>query len=361
VNRRANKTRRVYALQSTITIIEDWTVFVSRKNVFRFATGALALVLSLVVAAAWLGSKNVFSAAQTSLRAGSWLDRPIVNWNEKSRQLPAPIAPVNSEEINLRCPNLVRQVEAPYEREIVDAGWLLFGPVQSFGVTKVVMAMSGADDLCHPAGYQAFVYIGNKYAGTLSPESMLLSTSGALTNIRLLSSNTIAAEFARYREHDAPCCPTRVSYVTFEILEGEDPIIHPTEIATRSLCPPEAGDSTNANARLFEVKWRLAQIGAVTLPPNAPYIKFERAAKIFSGNSGCNQIAGAFELDGTSLSLRHTLRTNFVCLDPETQQLETDLMKALQQTTRFELQGDLLQLYDCSNLLLIFQADKTQR
>ena len=60
-------------------------------------------------------------------------------------------------------------------------------------------------------------------------------TNGALTTIRLNSANNISAEFARYRENDSACCPSRMSYVTYEVSIDEPRRIGPVEIITKRL------------------------------------------------------------------------------------------------------------------------------
>jgi heat shock protein HslJ len=283
-----------------------------------------------------------------------------VNWNKQSTEFPLPAASIDREEIQTRCPNLIRQADSPSEYELMDAGWLLYGPLQSYGFTTVVTAMSGADSMCRPLGYQAFVYFGNSYAGTLSPAAMDPLTNGALTTIRLISANGILAEFARYREDDSPCCPTRMSYVTYEASTDEPRRIGPVEMVTRPLCPDTQVSEISATdaVRLFEVKWRLTEVNGIAITTtHNPYLRFEGAVKTWSANGGCNKVAGRFEIDGTNLTILSSASTRMACLDNEAQQLETDFLKALDQVTRFELENDSLRLYDCGTLLLVFHPD----
>lgn len=95
----------------------------------------------------------------------------------------------------------------------------------------------------------------------------------------------------------------------------------------------------------------------VAVRTNNPYITFGRAEKIFSGNGGCNQIVGRFEVDGTSLTFSHLAGTRLACLDSDAQQIETDFIKALEQTTHFRLQDDVLSLYNSDSLMLVFQPN----
>jgi heat shock protein HslJ len=331
---------------------------------FRLSWVTFAIVLALVSATVFLSPQlKRSSTLQAQQSAGAWLDRPLVNWNRQSTELPRPIASIDQQEIKTRCPNLVRQADSPFEHELVNAGWLLYGALQSFGVTKVVTAMSGADNECRPLGYQAFVYFGDTYAGTLSPATMDSLTNGALTTIRLNSANNISAEFARYRENDLLCCPRRMSYVTYEVSIDEPRRIGPVEIITRRLCPDTWVSEIPATdaVRLFEVKWRLSEVNGVALTTPNPYLRFEGAAKIWSANGGCNKVAGRFEIDGTNLTILSSASTKMACLDAEAQQVETDFLKALSQVTRFELKDNSLRLYDCDTLLLVFHPDVTRK
>jgi len=327
---------------------------------FRVSWVPFAIVVALVIATGFLSPHlQSSSTLQAQQNAGAWLDRPLVNWNKQATELPRPVASMDQPEIQTRCPNLLRQADNPFEHELVSAGWLLYGALQSFGATKVVTAMSGVDNECRPLGYQAFVYLSDSYAGTLSPATMDSLTNGALTTIRLTSANNISAEFARYTENDSPCCPRRMSYVNYEISTDEPRRIGPVEIITRRLCP-DTWVSENPAAdtvRLFEVKWRLTELNGVALTKDHPYLRFESATKIWSANGGCNQVAGGFEIDGTNLKISRSASTKMACLDTEAEQLETDFLKALGHVTRLELKDNSLRLYDCDTLLLVFNPD----
>ena len=334
------------ALHTTINFRVSWVTFAT----------VVGLVIATVFLSPHLQSSSTLQAQQS---AGAWLDRPLVNWNKEPTELPRPVASMDRQEIQTRCPNLLRQAEGSFEHELVSAGWLLYGAFQSFGVTKVVTAMSGADNECRPLGYQAFVYLGDSYAGTLSPVTMDSLTNGALTTIRLNSANNISAEFARYRESDSACCPSRMSYVSYEVSTDEPRRIGPVEIITKRLYP-DAWVSENSAAdtvRLFEVKWRLTDLNGVALTKDNPYLRFESATKTWSANGGCNQVAGRFETRGTNLKISRSASTKMACLDTEAEQLETDFLKALGQVTRFELKDNSLRLYDSDTLLLVFHPD----
>lgn len=65
---------------------------------------------------------------------------------------------------------------------MVRKDWTLYGQVYSYETTKVFTAMAGADGMCRPLGYQAFVYSEGRYAGTLSPVPIDSRTNSSLIN-----------------------------------------------------------------------------------------------------------------------------------------------------------------------------------
>jgi uncharacterized lipoprotein YbaY len=101
----------------------------------------------------------------------------------------------------------------------------------------------------------------------------------------------------------------------------------------------------------------LTEVDGVAVRTAQPYIEFDRQAKRFSGDSGCNRISGGFELDGSSLRLSRIVSTKRACLDADVQQVETNYLKALEQTTRFQVQDDTLRLSAGRTPILIFTAE----
>jgi len=70
--------------------------------------------------------------------------------------------------------------------------------------------------MCRPSGYNVFVFVGGRYAGTLSPEPMTSRLDGASGDVRLALPQVVV-EFARYTEKDPLCCPSLRSTVSFRI------------------------------------------------------------------------------------------------------------------------------------------------
>jgi hypothetical protein len=221
----------------------------------------LSLVLASGLAFAGIDAPGI---AQSSQVNHSWLDRPLVNWNRPSLsdfpRLPDPAPATNGD----RCRESVRPPASDADRALTKRNWILFGAVQSFGVTQLITATSGFDGMCRPVGYQAFIYVESRYAGTLSPVFMDSRTDGALAVARLVSATAIDAEFVRYGTTDALCCPTRTSAVTYRIRPDEIPELVATNVSTRPNEPQNQSTSTGASGReatLFGDRWRLTAIG----------------------------------------------------------------------------------------------------
>ncbi|MGB5594371.1 MAG: LppP/LprE family lipoprotein [Crocosphaera sp.] len=177
---------------------------------------------------------EVISKIPTKQRTKIWLDNELKNWNKIGQMIPnAPKIDADPPSID-RCKEQVREAKTPQERSIFKAGWELFGPRQTYDQTTVITAMSGVDGMCRPLGYQAFVFVEEQFAGTLSPQAMNSRTDGDISRILLTSSSNLFVEYKRYNESDALCCASGMSRVSFKI-EPRDakPLLIPVEAVTK--------------------------------------------------------------------------------------------------------------------------------
>ena len=222
----------------------------------------------------------------------SWLDRTPVNWNRRMSQLPRPLQFSNVVGVQTRCRNFIRQPESPADQALVRVGWMMYVAVQSYGTIKVITAMSGADGMCRPIGYQAFVYWEGRYAGALAPSPMDSRTDGALMTIRLVSPTRILGEFARYNQSDPLCCPTRTSYVTYEVNRDDLPLVSPISVNTWPAGTSSEGpDADNVPSdALFGKRWKLTEVDGAAVRTTRAYIEFDQQSNRVTGDSGCNRI-----------------------------------------------------------------------
>ena len=301
-------------------------------------------------------------SAQPVHAQNSWLDRSLVNWNRQSGalpQLPQPSTPQGESANADKCRQQVRRPASAPERALVQRGWRLYGPVYSYDLTRIVTALSGFDGMCRPLGHQAFVYWEDRYAGTLSPVPMNARADGSLTDVHLRSSTSFSADFVRYKESDARCCPSRVASVVYSLRLGDIPTLAP-ETVTHSVTP-QTSDSTKPGSdaaanQLSGTTWTLIEMENREFGADAPKLEFDRDQKRTSGSSGCNRFMGTFQMDGSMLTFSQIAGTRRACLDADMQRVETSFLKLLETTTRFEVQDNALRLFANDALVLVFAS-----
>jgi len=196
---------------------------------------AVALLLALAVAGA--------ASAQTA----AWLDAPPRGWNRAGASIPPPLAA--SVANTTRCTVQERPASGAEESAVAAAGWRLtsYWPTVRAGELAVVLATAGYDGMCRPIGYQAFVFAGGRYAGTLTPEPMSSRTDGALATTAQGPSVTvdaarIEARFVRYAQTDPLCCPSRGhTRVVYRVERGPaGPIATPDALLAEPAAPSGA-------------------------------------------------------------------------------------------------------------------------
>jgi hypothetical protein len=146
-----------------------------------------------------------------------WLDElNPANWNKPGMTIPA--APTNQKDTVLACEGYTRPPQFLEDRNVREQGWNLMGPYQGGWNVLVIAAAAGYDGMCRPLQYQYFVFVRGAFAGTLSPGPMDSRTDGALNKVSFHSSGeNLDAQYLRYTQSDALCCPSRTVNVVFEI------------------------------------------------------------------------------------------------------------------------------------------------
>ena len=173
-------------------------------------------------------------AAQSALPA-SWLDRPLANWNQPSVGVPPPPAAEEpAAEVLERC-RLTPPAGTPGEQALAAAGWIPFWIVDRQLLrddVEIVGGMRTADGMCRPDGYNAFVFVGGRIAGVLSPTPMSSRSDSAAGVVRM-APPVISAEFARYAPSDPLCCPSSRQTVRYRIdRSAAGPLVVPSDVRT---------------------------------------------------------------------------------------------------------------------------------
>jgi hypothetical protein len=174
---------------------------VGLRGVSRTILAAVARSAGVVLALAAL--------AATAHAQASWLDSPPPPWNVPGA--PVPAAPPGGTPVDPQCQAQERAPVGSEEMAVVARGWRLTSawPIQRAGVVAVLRATAAYDGMCRPTDYNAFVFEGGQFAGTLSPVQMFARTDGALVEIPVVGADgRITATFVRYGPTDPLCCPS---------------------------------------------------------------------------------------------------------------------------------------------------------
>jgi len=228
-------------------------------------------------------------------------------------------------------------------------------------MTTVFTALAGFDGMCRPMGYQAFVYSEGRYAGTLSPVPMNSRTDGSLTRVHLVRSTAITAEFARYRDSDPLCCPSRTSTVEYRVRNDEVPDLTAVNVTTRPAgqMPEQTGgnqrkEEEEEGTLLSGKRWILIAMGERRVSADKPYIEFDREQHRISGDSGCNRFFGSVQITGASLKISQLGSTKRACLSEDANHLENEFLQTLGKATRFSMETNELRLFAGDSLVLTF-------
>ncbi len=166
--------------------------------------------------------------------AGSWLDGPLAPWNAPASPVPRASLDEPLTDLVARC-RLDVPTSTDAERAVGAAGWipfLLFDREMREHGLEIIGGMTGADGMCRPLGFNAFVFVNGRFAGTLSPVPMSSRTDGVLGAVRSVDAETVAAEFSRYANDDALCCPSRRMSVRYRVAHDDAPAVAPADVRT---------------------------------------------------------------------------------------------------------------------------------
>jgi hypothetical protein len=169
------------------------------------------------------------TAVRPQDKADSWLDESKPpTWNKPGASIP--VAPKLEGSVDPRCREAARPPQLQEDTRLHEQGWDLVGAYQGGWQMLVIGGTAGYDGMCRPRQYQYFLFVDGVYAGTLSPRLMDSRIDGALDRVFLQGAGRLTAEYARYGEKDALCCPSRTTHVVFSI--ATDRVLQPVSAST---------------------------------------------------------------------------------------------------------------------------------
>jgi uncharacterized lipoprotein YbaY len=204
---------------------------------------------------------SLFILVSGAFAQTSWLDKPLRNWNTSSSVPVAPRATGDSPGSSL-CRDSVRSPESIADRAVTRAGWSLFGAAQIYGGVTLINGMAAVDGMCRPTQFNTFIFVANRFAGTLSPDLMNSRTDGALVDASLNDATSITAEFVRYTSSDPLCCPSQRSFVSYQIAGSR---VQAQNVSTSLACKTQTEEPVDPNVVSGTVTYR----ERIALPRNA--------------------------------------------------------------------------------------------
>ncbi|MEM7670060.1 MAG: META domain-containing protein [Pseudomonadota bacterium] len=132
----------------------------------------------------------------------------------------------------------------------------------------------------------------------------------------------------------------RSAIITPVLMDGLDP--NP-EILMERVRPLSAGGSP------VGLKWRVRRIDGVEPFGFTKSVLILDEGQRMSGNAGCNKFKGSYKIDGDRVNFGAPAMTRRGCTPPIMDR-EKGYLRALERTTRYERDGDILYLFDPNGL-----------
>jgi heat shock protein HslJ len=115
--------------------------------------------------------------------------------------------------------------------------------------------------------------------------------------------------------------------------------------------PTTPAGATKSTAQLLNTYWKLTQLGelVITTPAGAREMHFVMHSENqrVTGFTGCNQMMGAYVLDGSELRFERMGGTMMACVSD--MELEPRFLGMFGQVAGWEIQGETLQLLDANH------------
>lgn len=173
-------------------------------------------------------------------------------------------------------------------------------------------------------------------------------------------------------------CPTRLGWLKLVLLSSSLAITACQSTSTQKIVTQKISNSTAATARstshqptasttayrplavknagipgLTDFRWDLVSINSKNPQPfiNRPYLFLQSAAKTISGSTGCNALMGNYQIAEPQALKIQALAGHMACDDALAQ--EAEIMDVLGRVTRYQLQQNMLYLYDQNGALLM--------
>lgn len=108
-----------------------------------------------------------------------------------------------------------------------------------------------------------------------------------------------------------------------------------------------------SNATLASGKWVLLHLSGTEVVKEDSerliYLEFNETDRKLLGFTGCNRVFGAYITQANNITFARLGSTKLMCADIN---VETSFLNNLQRVNRYEINGEMLQLFDKSTVLI---------
>jgi len=124
------------------------------------------------------------------------------------------------------------------------------------------------------------------------------------------------------------------------------------------ICSTVSACAAKESSRSLVGSWKLIAYGPVDSPtPAVPDVKAMLsfgADGTLTGNTGCNQIGGKYNVEGDQITFDSIVSTLIACPDLQMTQEET-MLQVLTETATFKIEGNMLTITK-NDMVLVFEA-----
>jgi heat shock protein HslJ len=128
-----------------------------------------------------------------------------------------------------------------------------------------------------------------------------------------------------------------------------------------SCCTTNQAKSNSQNeaaVSLYETKWLLKKIskaGNLQDVNTSAFIRFDKEKNSAGGNGSCNSFGSTTKIEGQSVNFSNIFSTKMFCQD--VQSIEDAFFGLLGKSTRYEISGKNLKLYQDKTVILEFVSE----
>ncbi len=131
-------------------------------------------------------------------------------------------------------------------------------------------------------------------------------------------------------------------FIAFLLIASFKPTAQPVAAQTTHV------ESAPASAGLEDADWILTWLGeqrlTITAGRPAPTLVLSGTDQRVSAKSGCNELSGAYKLDGATLQFSSVATTSRECTDPVLKQRESQLLRVLNEARGWKVSKNTLTL-----------------